>query len=61
MTSKRVPVMIDAEVYQRLKAYSVATGIPVARVVFRGLTDWLETVGRERLDALMELSVDKQA
>lgn len=59
MTSKRVPVMIDAELYQRLKVYSEATGIPVARVVARGLADWLETVGRERLDALMELTVDR--
>lgn len=59
MTSKRVPVMIDSELYQRLKVYSEATGSPVARVVARGLADWLDTVGRERLDALMELTVDR--
>lgn len=52
MKSKRVPVMIDAEVYERLKAYSEATGIAIARVVASGLTDWLDTVGAARLEAL---------
>ncbi len=52
--SKRQPVMIDADLYKRLQEYSAATGIPIARIVSRGLSDWLDTVGRERLDALME-------
>jgi hypothetical protein len=52
--SKRVPVMIDAERYQRLKEYSAATDAKVVRVVARGLTHWLDTAGQERLDALME-------
>lgn len=54
-TSKRVPVAVNAELHQRLKEYSAATGVPISRVVARGLTDWLDTVGRERLDQLMEL------
>ena len=52
--SRRMPVMIDEELYNRLKEYSAATDAPVARIVARGLTDWLDTTGRERLDALME-------
>lgn len=58
MTSKRVPVMIDAALYLRLREYSGATDVPVARVVARGLTDWLDTTGRERLDALMESTAE---
>lgn len=56
MKAKRMPVMIDADLYQRLKEYSIATDAPVARVVARGLTDWLDKTGRERLDVLMDLA-----
>jgi ribbon-helix-helix protein len=56
MRTKRVPVMIDADLYQRLKEYSTATDAPVARIVARGLTDWLDKTGRERLDVLMDLT-----
>jgi hypothetical protein len=59
MKSKRVPVQVDAEVYLRLKRYSEATNVPVARIVARGLSDWLDTVGRARLDALMESIADR--
>lgn len=52
MKSNRQPVMIDADLYARLKAYSEATGIAIARVVARGLTDWLDTVGEARLAML---------
>jgi hypothetical protein len=58
-TSKRVPVAIDTELHQRLKEYSAATGVPLSRIVARGLTDWLDTVGRERLDALMDLTTEE--
>jgi hypothetical protein len=47
MKSKRQPVMIDAQVYERLKAYSEATGIAIARVVAGGLPDWLEALKKE--------------
>jgi hypothetical protein len=58
MKSKRVPVMLDADVYERLKAYSTATGIPIARVVARGLADWLDTVGAARLAMLKKESAE---
>jgi len=58
MKSKRVPVMLDADLYQRLQAYSAATGIPIARVVARGLGEWLDTVGAARLDALAKKSAE---
>ena len=58
MITKRQPVMIDAEVYDRLKAYSEATGIAIARVVASGLTDWLDTVGAARLEALKKESAE---
>jgi len=60
MKSKRMPVPINAELYQRLQAYSETTGIPITRVVARGLTNWLDTVGRERLDALMNLPAEER-
>jgi hypothetical protein len=50
LMSTRQPVMIDADLYVRLKEYSQATGVPIARVVARGLTDWLDTVGAARLE-----------
>jgi len=52
MKIKRVPVMIDADLYARLTEYSQATGIPIARVVARRLDDWLDTVGAARLAML---------
>jgi hypothetical protein len=52
MKSNRQPVMIDADLYARLKEFSEATGIAIARVVARGLTDWLDTVGEARLAML---------
>ena len=56
--STRQPVMIDADLHARLKEYSQATGIPIARVVARALTDWLETVGVARLEALKKESAE---
>jgi hypothetical protein len=50
--------MIDADLYARLKQYSQATGVPVARVVARGLADWLETVGEARLAMLKKKSAE---
>jgi hypothetical protein len=50
--------MIDANLYARLKEYSQATGIPVARIVARGLADWLDTVGAARLEALKKESAE---
>jgi len=52
MKSNRQPVMIDAALYKRLQEYSQATVIPIARVVARGLDDWLDTVGAARLAML---------
>lgn len=52
MKSNRQPVMIDAALHARLKEFSAATGIPIARVVASGLTDWLDTVGEARLAML---------
>lgn len=56
--STRQPVMIDADLHARLKDYSQATGIPIARVVARGLADWLDTVGAARLGALKKESAE---
>jgi hypothetical protein len=50
--STRQPIMIDADLHARLKAYSEATGIPIARVVARAVDDWLDTVGAARLAML---------
>lgn len=51
MKSNRQPVMIDANLYKRLQEYSAPTDAPVARVVSRALTEWLDTVGAARLEA----------
>jgi hypothetical protein len=58
MKSNRQPVMIDAALYKRLQEYSQATGIPIARVVARGLDDWLDTVGAARLAMLKKESAE---
>jgi hypothetical protein len=50
--------MIDSAVYARLQEYSAATGVPIARVVASGLTDWLDTVGAARLEALKKESAE---
>lgn len=52
MKSDRVPVLIDAATYQRLKSYSELTGVPVAKVAREALADWMDTVGAARMEAL---------
>jgi len=58
MKSKRKSVLIDADLHKRLREYSAATGIPIARIVSRGLTDWLDTVGHQQLAALTKKSAE---
>lgn len=48
----RVPVQVDRDVYDLMKAYSEITGVPVARVIREGLTDFAESVLSVRLEAL---------
>lgn len=57
--SKRIPVLLDAETYARLKSYSALTGIPVARVAREAMADWLATAGAGRLEALTAYSTGK--
>lgn len=51
-----VPVKVNREVYDKVKQYSTITGIPAARVISEALSDWLETTGEARLDALTVIS-----
>lgn len=42
MKSKRFPVNVDAEDFQRLKALSDRTGIPAANLLRRAISAWLD-------------------
>ena len=48
----RVPVRIDGPLYQRIKAYSDVTGVPVVRVVNDALEQFSQTSLQTRLEAL---------
>jgi len=56
MQAKRRPVQIDEATYNRLKAYSSATGIPISRVLADAVKDWMVTVGDARLSSLKSSS-----
>lgn len=53
----RQPVMVPAKVYNLLLEYRAATGIPIAQLVTRALTEWLNSEGAAR--ALAALKKDK--
>lgn len=59
MKIEAVPVKVRRDVYDNVKNYSVQTGVPAAQVIAEALTDWLESVGIARLEALsaVELKV----
>lgn len=54
VTSKRVPVLVDAAVYEQFKQMSEITGKPVARCVNESLTDWYDSVGVVQMEAIQE-------
>lgn len=40
--------------YDRVKAYSEATGVPISRVIDDSIDLWMSTVGEARLEVLGE-------
>jgi len=48
----RQPVQVDAETVARLRAYSEATGVPMARVVARACNEWLDQHGKQHMAVL---------
>lgn len=53
------PVKISEEVYQKLDQYCESTGVPRVRVMEEALSDWLDTVGQARIEALSHLTMAK--
>lgn len=60
-TSKRQPVPVDADIYEFLKSYSLLTGIPVARIVNRGLREHINDVLTLRMAAMQTRAAGDQA
>jgi len=42
--------------YDRVKAYSEATHVPIARVLEEAIDLWMSTIGEARLEVLTEMS-----
>jgi hypothetical protein len=51
-----VPVKVDRSVYDKVKHYTDCTGVPAARVISEAISDWLETTGEARLEALTKIN-----
>jgi predicted DNA-binding protein len=52
MKQKRIPLNVDFEDYQRLKALSERTGIPASNLLRRAIGSWLNENEAELLKAL---------
>lgn len=52
--SRNVPVNVPGEVYEKVAEYSKLTGVPVTKVTVEALSDWLDTVGAARMEAIAE-------
>ena len=50
--TEAIPVKVNRAVYDRVKHYSATTKVPAAQVITEAITDWLETTGEARLEAL---------
>ena len=48
----RQPVQVDAATIARLREYSEATGVPIARAVTRAVNEWLDAHGKQHMQAL---------
>jgi predicted DNA-binding protein len=48
----RVPVAIDREMHNELKAYSDITGVPISSVVREAVKDFIETSMKSRMESL---------
>lgn len=58
--SKRQPVPVDADIYNRYKQYSELTGIPIARLVREALQERYDVVLAARLEKLQEYCAGKR-
>jgi hypothetical protein len=50
--TKRTPVQVDEATYARVKQYSDATGVPLARVIDRAVNEWLDVAGKQHMQVL---------
>jgi hypothetical protein len=53
-TGPRETVKIDAKTYDLLWQYSDKTGVSITRTITEAVNDWMETVGRQRLEMIGE-------
>lgn len=51
-SSKRVPVLIDRELYDHFKFYAAQTGVTATNAIREALQDWYDTVGEARIEAI---------
>jgi predicted DNA-binding protein len=52
MKAKRVPLNVDYEDFQRLKALSERTGIPASNLLRRAIASWLDENEKQLLKFL---------